>query len=255
MHIHSKYSCDSETTLEEYCEKAIRDGIDIICFSDHIDLNPNDPGCGYYEAEKHFADFHKIREKYKNKLFVLCGIEFGDPHVYTDEFSKYSAFDYDFILGTVHFWYQNLYTAHMVLKGIPMETCFETYWEAVLTAVKYGGFDTFGHLDFPKRYYGGLLFDRDKISEIYSEMLQRNITLEINTSSLRKKCPESMPDKELLSIYKECGGKYITFGSDSHRPHELAYGVAYAKELIAYYDFEEVYYMKRERFPVNKRGR
>ena len=53
-------------------------------------------------------------------------------------------------------------------------------------------------------------------------MLQKNIVLEINTSSLRKGLSAKMPSDELLEIYKDCGSTFITIGSDLHEVKDLA---------------------------------
>ena len=77
-------------------------------------------------------------------------------------------------------------------------------------------------------------------------MINNNICLEINTSSLRKGLTESMPGKEILSIYKSRGGKYVTVGSDAHKPEDLAADHLYAKKLIEYYNFNEVIFTQRQ---------
>ena len=245
LHIHTKFSCDSTAELESYCLRALQEGVGIICFTDHVDNNPYDDGFGFYKTKSFFDEFYRVKEKYGKKLTVLCGIEFGEPHMYSDILSEYSALDYDFILATVHFWYENMYPSHMVDKGISVEKCYEYYWDEVLKTVQAGGFDCLGHLDFPKRYYKQLAFDSNKLSVIFREMVSNNISLEINTSNLRMGMTKTMPDKELLSIYSDCGGKYVTIGSDAHRAEDLAANNAYAQELIDYFNFNEIYYSKR----------
>ena len=95
MHIHTKHSCDSAVDLETYCLKAIREGVGIICFTDHVDSNPNDVGYEYYNAEKYFNEFNMAKEKYGKKLTILSGIEFAEPHAYPEILSYYASLDYD----------------------------------------------------------------------------------------------------------------------------------------------------------------
>lgn len=192
MHVHTKYSCDSET-----------------------------------------------------KLTLLCGIEFAEPHLYQAELAEYTKLPYDYILGSVHFWYNNMFPSQMVDTQIPVEVCYKHYWNEVLAAVKAGGFDAIAHLDFPKRYYGELQFNTEILHEICREMIKNNICPEINTSSLRRNNKEAMPDKELLAIYKSCNGKYVTIGSDAHNVGDLAADNKYAKNLIDYFGFTEIYFNRR----------
>jgi len=245
MHVHTRNSCDSPVSMEVYCLRAIEKGVDILCFTDHLDLNPVDECYGHYVAEKQFREFEEVKEKYGNRLTLMCGIEFGDPHIYRDILAEHSKLDYDFILGPVHFWYENLYPNRMMEIGITTEVCYEYYWNEVRLVIEAGGFDCLGHMDFPKRYYLELKFDPDKIAAIFKEMIRKNISLEINTSSLRYGLTETLPDKDLLAVYKDCGGSFITIGSDAHKPEHLASGREYARGLIDYFGLTEVYYRGR----------
>ena len=246
MHVHTEYSCDSETELEAYCIEAIQKGVHTLCFTEHIDYNINDYGYEYYNAEEFFNDFSNLKEKYSSKLNLLCGIEFAEPHLYQDKLLKYSKLPYDYILGSIHFWYKDMFPTRMIKAEVSAEICYEYYWNEVLAAVSIGGFDSLAHIDFPKRYYNKLIVDTDKLHKICDKMVKNDICLEINTSSLRKNITEAMPDKEILSIYKSCGGKYITIGSDAHNVDELSADNAYAKNLIDHFDFEEVIFIQRK---------
>lgn len=39
MHVHSKFSIDGTSTMEEYCLTAEKTGSRIICFTEHVDFN------------------------------------------------------------------------------------------------------------------------------------------------------------------------------------------------------------------------
>jgi len=247
LHVHTKYSADSQAELEAYCAQAIERGVQSLCFTDHVDSNPNDDGKGFYDPDVFFGDFLQVKEKYRKRLTVLCGMEFAEPHLYRDKLAAFSKLPYDFILGSIHFWYRDMFPSLLVKTGVPAEVCYEHYWDAVLAAVKAGGFDSLAHIDFPKRYYGRLVLDEEKLREICSELVKNQICMEINTSTLRKNMAEPMPGRDILSIYKSCGGRYVTFGSDAHHPDDLAAGRAQAKALIDYFGFEEVIFVQRHK--------
>lgn len=116
----------------------------------------------------------------------------------------------------------------------------------MLNAITYGHFDGLGHMDFPKRYYGELRYDIKVIKKIFGIMIDKNIVLEINTSTLRKGHEQSMPDVDLLSIYKDCGGRFVTIGSDAHLVNDLAADFQYASNLASKYGFTKVYYEKHK---------
>lgn len=233
LHVHTHHSCDSSASIDDYCRKAIENDVKYICFTEHVDFNKADSGYGYYDANKFFDEFNAARHKYSHKLTLLCGIEFSEPHVYKKEFEMYRKLPYDFILGSIHYWIGDMFPSELVKNNIPADIVFEKYWEEVYKAVSYGGFDTLAHMDFPKRYYKKCIWNRAQISDIFKEMIKKDIALEINTSSLRKGLTESMPSKEFLNIYEGMGGEKVTIGADTHSPEELASGYEYADSLIS----------------------
>lgn len=127
---------------------------------------------------------------------------------------------------------------------------YNLYWEEVLKTVKQGGFDSLGHLDFPKRYYGEIYYTETILNEIFKNLLDKNMTIEINTSSLRKGHVETMPGIELLEIYKTNGGQYIMIGSDAHVVEDLCADYQIAKSLVEKVGLREVIYKNRKQILI-----
>ncbi len=233
LHVHTHHSCDSNVSIEEYCQKALDKGVNYICFTDHVDFNKADDGYGFYDSEKFFSEFEKEKDKYSDRINLLCGIEFAEPHVHKREFDEFRKLPYDFILGSIHYWFNDMFPSEMLKKNIPVEATYDRYWEEVYKAVSYGGFDSLAHIDFPKRYCKKCIWNRSQIKDIFKQMISNDIALEINTSSLRKGLTETMPDKEFLLIYEDAGGKKVTVGADTHAVEDLASGYEYANSLIS----------------------
>ena len=247
MHTHTRNSSDSKATMEEYCVRALEIGVKTICFTDHVDSNKGDNGCGFYNADRYFDELDAVKAKYENKLTLLSGIEFSEPHMYGEELSRLNQHPYDFIIGSVHFPKGDVFLSDMVKQDVPATVCFEHYWDTVLKTADHGDFDCFGHFDFPKRYYKTLFYEEAKIREIFRCMLDNDICPEINTSSLRKGLETAMPDLDLLEIYKSLGGTYVTVGSDAHLSAYLGDGNDYARGLIAKLGLTEVIFVGRKR--------
>ena len=245
LHVHTHHSDDSRVTMEQYCRQAIKNGVKLICFTDHFDNNPKDPGCGKFKPEKYFDEFNKIKSKYSDKLEILSGVEFGEPHIYKREFEIIKSYPFDYIIGSIHFFYNDMLLSKMVIDNIPIEIVYENYWQQMENMVNYGGFDAIGHFDFPKRYFNKLLYDKDRIEQILTKALKNGIILEINSSSLRKGCNDCMPSDDILDIYYNLGGRKVTIGSDSHKLEDLAKD--FQKALSQTKDkFQVVYFNKRK---------
>lgn len=243
MHVHSAFSYDSSADMAKYCQKAEQKKIDVFCFSEHVDHNKNDEGYGYYDADKFFGEFNMIKEK--AKVEALSGIEFSEPHLYSDKLEALSKYPYDFIIGSVHY-VNDIFPGSKDIERYTLKEFYDLYWLEILETVKSGGFDCLGHIDFPKRYFKALFYDEKIIIKIFETMLKNNIVLEINTSSIRKGLDEPMPGLTFLKLYSKCGGKYVTIGSDSHTEEELGEGIAYARELMSKADLRQVVFRKRK---------
>ena len=246
LHVHTEFSCDSEAKMEQYAEAALVKGINTLCFTDHVDLNPNDYGYNYYAPDRYFENYRKVRDKYEGRVKLLAGIEFGEPHLYADKLKELSVYPYDYIIGSIH-WIGDMFPCQKVREQYSAKEFYTLYWEEVLKTVKQGGFDALGHIDFPKRYYGEIYYEEAKVREIFKHLLDKDMVIEINTSSLRKGHSETMPGDELLALYKECGGRYITVGSDAHEVPDVGADGNIARELLCKYGLCEAVYEQRKR--------
>lgn len=245
LHIHTYFSEDSREIFDEYCRQAIDTGIDCICFTDHVDNNPIDFGCGFYRPDDYFDEIQRAKEKFGDRILILSGMEFSEPHVYQREFEELKKRPYDFIIGSLHYWYEDMFPSVMIRNQVSVETCYEYYWRELLKMVETGGFDALGHMDFPKRYYGNMLFERGQIEEIFSVMLKNGIIPEVNTSSLRKGLDSTMPDAEFMKIYKSVGGGYYTTGSDAHFACDLYADIDNVKAEMEEIGLRDVYFVER----------
>lgn len=57
---------------------------------------------------------------------------------------------------------------------------------------------------------------------ILSIMIDKNILLEVNTSSLNDSCDEPMPSYSVINRYVQLGGNKIVIGSDAHSSDRLS---------------------------------
>lgn len=246
MHIHTEFSCDSQVKMEDYVLEAKKNGITTICFTDHVDLNTNDYGYNYYSADKFWNKYNMIKSKTEKGIDVLAGIEFGEPHLYEEHLSELAKYPYDFIIGSIH-WIGDMFPCQKVREQYSAKEFYRLYWQEVLKTVQSGGFDALGHIDFPKRYYGEIYYEEPVMNEIFCNLLEKDLVLEINTSSLRKGHTQTMPGKELLEMYKANGGKYVTIGSDAHDVKDIGADYIIAKKLLEEVGLQEVIYRQRKR--------
>ena len=244
FHMHTTHSHDGISGMEEYIIKAIEAGMQEICFTEHMDFNQESSSHEIDSPKKFFEEFHCMKQKYEGQITFCAGMEAGEPHLHGKEIAALSKYPYDFILGSVH-WAGNMYMGS-AKEGVSKEDFFHIYWKEILNAVKQGGFDSLAHIDLPGRCYRELYYTEAVMKEIFGYMADKNIALEINTSSIRKGISRSLLDRELLEIYKDCGGKYITIGSDAHRVQDMAADYSQASRLASECGLQEVVFIDRQ---------
>lgn len=228
LHNHTHFSFDSEAKIDDLCLNAIDKGLDTIAITNHFDYD-----CikkGLYEEYDGFGDSDEImqaKEKYKDKLRILRGIELGQSHTYADEVdSIIKKYNVEFVLCSLHnvkdapdFYYFDF----QIMEDRQIRAWFDRYLDETYQMITTVPMDTLAHIGYPLRYIkrAGRMLDvmqyRDKYEKIFKELIARNISLEVNTSGLRKSFDmDTMPGYDIVKLYRECGGNRVSVGSDAH---------------------------------------
>ncbi len=246
-HVHTSFSMDSNYVMEDVVKDAIKLGIQEICFTDHVDLGNIAHGPYVVDFPNYYKECERLRTKYKDKIVIKIGLEFGvQTHTVNDYNKLFASYPFDFIIMSNHqiddleFWfneYQDGKTQLEINIG---------YYKYVLETIKkYKNYSVLGHLDVIKRYDPyGILDDKiveKEIKALLSQVIEDGKGIEINTSSFRYQLPDLTPSRQILKWYKELGGDIITFGSDSHEPSYLGYKITEIKEELKAMGFNNFY--------------
>ncbi len=234
-HTHTHYSFDgaSHATHDAMCRRALEVGLSDIAFTDHCDINGEVEGLyAPLRADQAFAEMQTVKEKYKGRLNVICGIELGNATQYPAEAAAVlAAHPYDFVIGSLHN-LRGVPDFSMLKYGMMTEShiasLFNRALDETIDMVSHtDGLTTVGHITYMHRYVTlaqkKLDFKPfyDKLTRLYRILIDRDIALELNVSTLWKGLGISMPTMELLKLYRDCGGQLITIGSDAHAPENL----------------------------------
>ncbi|MBN2086221.1 MAG: histidinol-phosphatase HisJ family protein [Anaerolineales bacterium] len=249
-HVHSTISSDARSPIAEMCRAAIRKGGGIVCFTEHLDLNPADANFGYYNHEKYAAEIAGARAAFGDKIEILQGIEFSEPHVYPRDFERMVKKNFDFVLGSVHAFRGTWAGAEDILQKYSNEEIYHMHYSETLKMVQFGGFDSLAHMDFPRRFLPEHKEPPDLIDPIFSALIKAGIALELNSAPLNRGKDFSLPSPTLLRRYQDLGGRYVTMGSDAHHADEICMGMDALTAQIESHRFEAVVYRGRKRFPA-----
>ena len=218
LHTHTNYSFDSKVTMEQYALKAIERGIDVVCFTDHIDCNKHyDTFNGFlFEARK--AEFLQLKKQFEEQVELLLGFEIGEPHLHPEIMQAIYACKPDMIIGSIHHPVDYEPTG----KHFDRREYEQLYNRYVREMVQFGGFDVLGHADMPKKYHSDYVENFDYVCETLRLCAEKGIVPEINTSSLRNGVVDTLPSLKAIEYYAKYG-KYVTINSDSHNVNDLGY--------------------------------
>ncbi len=223
LHIHTNYSFDNlpENTMEKNILSAIEKGIDVLCFTDHIELVTNNT-FNTFPFEKRKAEFDSLVKQYGDQIKLLLGFEMGSPNRHPDELAFLRSLEPDMIIGSLHY----LCDYVNVGNSVTHREYEKLYNQEVRAMVEFGGFDVLGHADMPKKYHTDYQADDEFLTETLRICVQKGIVPELNTSSIRQtnvapNTTETMISPKMARVYASLGGKYVTISSDSHRYNTL----------------------------------
>ena len=252
-HVHSEFSSDSNYEMEEVVKDAISIGLDEICFTDHVDygiqldhgeqgttprLNPDGSPLRNVDYPKYFNKIEYLQDKYKNKITIKKGLEFGIQTKYIDKYQKlFDSYPFDFIIHSNHQVNDIEIFLPEFYEGKTQKEYNRVYYEELLNTVKlYKDYSILGHIDAFNRYdpLGACpLSDfQDLIYEILKIVINDNKGIELNTSNVRYRVKDLTPSRDILKMYKELGGEIITIGSDSHKKEHLGFNIEKGKEEL-----------------------
>ncbi len=235
LHVHTTY-CDGNNTPEEMVLAAIEKGLDCIGFSVHAYMEKDHSYCIKKEnIEKYKEEIRALKEKYKDDIIVLCGVE-------QDIFSRESTDDYDYVIGSVHY----------VGEGIP-ELCIddteklfaevaekhfggdfyamvEEYYKIAAQLPEKVKPDIIGHFDIITKYNeGGKYFDEAHpryvaaYKKAVDSLVKYGIPFEVNTGAIgRGYKTQPYPAKPIFDYIIEKGGDYV-FSGDAHSREGLCF--------------------------------
>lgn len=260
-HIHCKYSDDSEEEPEKIIESAVSKNFDEICFTDHVDYGikidhdiynkMNDSEKEKYKKllnvdyPEYFREIAELRDKYKDKITIRQGLEFGmQTHTIADFQKIFDKYDLDFVILSCHQVNDEEFWNKVFQQGKTLDEYNYKYYEEIYKVIQeYSDYSILGHLDHIQRY-NETIYPFEKSRKIITEILKKVIKdgkgIEVNTSSFRYSLKDLTPERNILKLYHELGGKIITIGSDAHKAENVGDHIPYIQSELKKIGFTHI---------------
>lgn len=232
-HMHSSFSADSDTPMENMIRQSIRCGLSGICFTEHLDPDyapTPDELCFSLDLAAYREALSALREAFQDKIQVLFGLEYGLQTHLEENFREVLAGNtFDFVIGSSHVVHGRDPYYPDFFQGRQESACYLEYFESILENLSVTAeMDVYGHLDYIVRYGPGknreYSYDRyrDILDEILRTLIRKNVGLELNTGGYHYGLGEPNPCTAILKRYHDLGGEIITVGADAHTPDKIA---------------------------------
>jgi len=276
-HIHPDYSIDAApVTMHDYCLKALQLNLAEICFTTHVELDPQRDHLENFVSvdgrrvparekswlDRYFREFRQVQQRFKDEgLTVRVGLEIGYcPGIEREIEELVDRYPFDYILGAIHcldhISISSKKESPAYFRRKSVSQMADEYFRVLMEAVRTGLFDCIAHVDLYRRYgvafYGEAVLEihRGRLEPVLQEMARRGMGLEINTSSRRRGLREFHPTEEILALAARCGITVFTVGSDAHSLEELGGDIGEALALLQKHQLANHGFVQRKPVPI-----
>lgn len=243
-HTHTQF-CDGKSTAEEMVTAAINAGLETLGFSGHSHTPFDESYCMTKEKTAEYkAEIARLKEKYADKINILCGIE-------QDFYADTTTEGYEYSIGSVHYLEfdgeyvpvdegteKHVRAAQKYLNG-DIYAFAEKYYETVALVAEKTGCDIIGHFDLIVKYN-----ERDNVydennpryiaawQKAADRLLKSGKPFEINTGAIARGARSiPYPSKDIIAYIKEHGGRLI-LSSDCHAADKITCAFDECEKLL-----------------------
>ena len=215
---------------------AVRKGLDEIGISDHIYTFFDESYCLRKEKiEAYKGEIAALKEKYKAKISVKCGIE-------NDLFSTEPIEGYDYAIGSLHYlqcggeYYpldcrkEDFISLAKGCFGGDYYALAEAYFSLMSAYATRADIDFIGHFDLIAKYNeGGALFDETHprylaaAKKAADALIAAGKPFEINTGAIARGYRSAPYPAPALYAYMKKKGATFLLSSDAHSTETIAY--------------------------------
>lgn len=219
-HLHSRFSGDGHSSVEEICAVARERGLTHIALTDHHDIGHEKYDMGDIAA--YAAEVGRCRALFP-ELDIACGIEMDYREETWEEMKGIPArYGMDFALLALH--YVDGVDPYMpeYFKGRSRREGYALYLRRLAGMIrKTEGPWVLGHITYVAKFARfenpALRHEdyREELDEVLGLAVKKGYGLEVNTSGMKNNAG-LLPGADVLRRFRELGGEIVTVGSDAH---------------------------------------
>ncbi len=223
LHTHTKLCNHAKGEMREYVEYAIKNGLSVLGFSDHVPQPFNNdyvspPRMLVSQTGDYVSEILALREEYKDKIEILIGYEAEYyPDIFDAMLRNIKQYPCDYLILGQHHTKNEYDGKNCYVNGFSNEE-FTDYISQMITAIKTNKFTYIAHPDMCNFAGDKEVYERE-VTRLCKAALETNTLLEINLLGVRDN--RSYPNSEFWKIASKISNKAV-FGCDAHSPETVA---------------------------------
>lgn len=240
--MHSSFSADSNTPMEQQISRAQSLGLDEICFTEHLEYDFH-LGDWHSDLDAQRKHFHKIGPC---QITVKLGAEIGvscSPENLIRLQSEVKEQPLDFVILSIHKFHDSDPIHEDLFAENDITLTIQEYLSLLNERMRMFGSDHFSalaHIDYLAKGFGQKYLPGgcmkywhapNEMDSIFRYLIENGKCIEINTSTYRGIKDGNFPGLDWLKRYRELGGDYVTIGADAHIPEHVGLFLKEAMEL------------------------
>jgi len=222
-HTHTTRCHHASGTEREYIENALKSGMKILGFSEHVPYDIPESRHSWYhmsldDLDDYMQTLSDLRQEYRQDLQILIGFE---AEYYPDYFSPLltdlAPYDYDYLLLGQHF-LENEISGIYCGRAYDNPHYLQMYVDQTIAGLQTGKFTYLTHPDLMD-FTGSAEFYRQQMTRLCLAAKALEIPLEINFLGISDH--RSYPCGRFFEIAARVGNQVI-LGVDAHQPQSLS---------------------------------
>lgn len=258
-HVHSTFSPDGSSSLEEYSKLIDKGFVKGIGFAEHLDFMPE---CGAYGFLKYdsYLDAVNVYKKKGYEFYSGAEVDYAKKVEY-EIINTLSHNHYDYTICSVHMIDgksvsdKNIdyFSNRQIFSGT-----VENYYKELHSSTSVTEFDVIGHIGVYKRYLENDFLVKYNLKQRIDELEHllahacavSDKIVEVNTSGLFSVCASTIPDNTFLRLYYDYGGRMVCVGSDAHNAAHVARGFDIAVKNLKDIGFRYIFQPWNKEKPI-----
>ena len=248
LHVYTNNTSGTKDKISFLCETAAEKSIRAVAFTDIISPEGVSPFDLKRMVRHAFFDISKAKQLFFDVLTVFAGIELRQAYLDPDRVKRIlSSQHYDIVLTSLSCYRQG--EPFGLTPDMPQEafnTFADRYCDLLLQTVETTDFDVLSRVLAPLRgTRADYSYFEDRMKKVLTALAVSEKALEVDTKDILGS--ERIRDLylRLIGYFRQAGGRYLTFGSESTSHDELGAGVDLAMNAVKRVGFSQLTFYDR----------